>query len=74
MKIKKHLEHNRLSVNEGLNMTRVRGSKSPIGDVGSLLWRRQSATLAAKELIVELRRHNTEKGQSLSVEDKNVAA
>ena len=27
-----------------------RVSKSPIGDVGSLLWRRRSATLAAKEL------------------------
>ena len=27
-----------------------RMSKSPMGDVGSLLWRRRLATLAAKEL------------------------
>ena len=33
-------------------LSRLKGRvpKSPIGDVGSLLWRRRSATLAAKEL------------------------
>ena len=48
----KYLEHNRLSVNEGVPTGFGIGSKSPIGDVGSLLWHHQSATLAAKELIV----------------------
>ena len=50
IKCKKHLGQHRLSVNQGLETGLRRWSKSPIGDVGSLLWRRRSATLAAKEL------------------------
>ena len=41
-------------VNESFYIGLGRGSKSPIGDVGSLLWRRRLATLAAKELKYEL--------------------
>ena len=46
----KHLEHNGIYVNEGLKIGKGRGTKSQIGDVGNLFWRRKSATLAAKEL------------------------
>ena len=46
---KNYFEDNRMSVNERIKTGFGRWSKSPIGDVGSLLWRRRSATLAGKE-------------------------
>ena len=45
-----YFEHNIMSVKQGTSGRLEEGSKSPISDVGSLLWRPQSATLAAKEL------------------------
>ena len=50
----KHLQYNKISINDGLKIGLRRGPKLPIGDVnvGSLLHvcRRRLATLAAKEL------------------------
>ena len=50
----KYPEDNRMSIKEGIKTGSEITFKSPIGDVGSLLWRRLPATLAAKELIREL--------------------
>ena len=46
-----YIEHYIMSVNKGTLVRLGRGVKSPIGDFGSLLWRRRLATLAVKELI-----------------------